>query len=321
MINLPSERIELSYTKKIVNYKYAAIKAIKRDKYLILMSIPGLLITFLFKYLPIYGLLMVFTRYNPAKGIWGSEWVGFYYFESIFKDPYIIRCVKNTLLLGIYSLVWSFPAPIVLALLLNEVKTIWFKKMVQTLTYLPHFISAVIFIGFLRQILSPSTGLINFLLSQMGIDKINFFGRQEWFRTLYIGSGILQGVGFGAIIYLAALSNIDVSIYEAAIIDGANRWQRIIYINIPGIMPTVSILLIFALAGILGNDSLKILLMYSPQTYETADVLGTYIYRMGIENNNFSFGAALGLMLSIVSFILIVVSNYASKKISETSLW
>lgn len=292
-----------------------------RDKYLILMSIFPAIIIIVFSYFPIYGLVMAFERYSPAKGYWESEWVGLYYFKQFFQDPYCWRIIKNTVLLGFYSLLWGFPAPIILALLLNEVKSSKYKRTVQTITYLPHFISAVIVVGIMKEMLSPVDGIIGKFMSQFGMQTINFFSEPDWFRTMYIGSNMWQSIGFSAIIYLAALAGIDTEQYEAAVIDGANRWHKIWYITIPGIMPTIIILLIMSMGGIFSNDFQKILLMYSPATYSTADVISTYTYRYGIENANYSYASAVGLMLSIISIVFVTGANFISKKTTESALW
>jgi len=288
------------------------------------MSLPGLIMLVMFSYIPMYGIIIAFKRYNPGVGIMGSQWVGFYYFESFLNDIYAWRAFRNTFLLGLYGLFWGFPLPIILALLLNEVRVSWFKRSIQTITYLPYFISVVIIVGLMKELLSPVTGIINNELVRIGIlDKpINFFAEAKWFRTLYIGSDIWAGTGFGAIIYLAALSGINPELYEAAIIDGATRWQRIWYISIPGILPTATILFILSVGGIVGAGSVqKVLLMYSSQTYETADVISTYVYRMGIENINYSYATAVGLLMSVIGFVFTLVTNYISRTLSDTSLW
>lgn len=293
----------------------------ERDKYLILLSIPGIIITILFKYLPMYGVIIAFKDYNAGLGIMKSPWAGFYHFETFFMDIYAWRIFRNTLLLGFYSLLFGFPAPIILALILNEVKTKWFKRTIQTITYLPYFVSVVIVVGLMKDLMSPVDGIINSIIQSFGVKPINFFAEEGLFRTIYIGSGIWQGVGFGTIIYLAALAGVNPELYKAAIVNEANRWQRLKAVTIPSILPTLSILLILNVGGILGNDFQKILLMYSPVTYETADVISTYVYRAGIENANYSFASAVGLMISVVSLIFVISANYISKKLSETSLW
>lgn len=290
------------------------------QKALVSMVIPGVVLVFIFSYIPMYGILMSFQKYNPAVGIIGSEWVGLKYFKMFFENPFAWRLIKNTLLLGLYYLFWSFPFPIILALLLDQLPSQKFKKLVQTVSYFPYFISMVVVVGLLQEFFSVD-GVINEIRVALGAAEIPFLTRPAYFRSLYIGSGIWQGIGWGSIIYLAALSNVDPQLYEAALIDGANRWQRVRYISWPTIVPTTTIMLIFAVSGILGNDFQKILLMYNESTYEVADVINTYVYREGIAGGRFEYTTAIGLMMNIVSFILLFVTNKISRTVSENSLW
>ena len=293
-----------------------------RNFYLTLLTIPGIIIIILFSYLPMYGVLIAFKKYNPGLGIIGSPWAGLYYFKSFFNDIFAWRIFRNSLLFGSYSLIFTFPAPIILALLLNEVKAIWFKRTIQTITYLPYFVAVMIIVGIMKEMFSPVNGVINILLKDaFGVNPINFFAISSWFRPLYIGSALWQNVGFNAILYLAALSGINPEIYESAIIDGAGRLQKIWYVTIPGILPTAVILFILSVGGIMGNDYTKILLMYSPATYETADVISTYVYRIGIENANYSYASAVGLLVSIISVFSVLITNYISRKVTDNSLW
>ncbi|MBP3962837.1 sugar ABC transporter permease [Paenibacillus sp. DLE-14] len=291
-----------------------------QQKYLYLMVLPGFLIVLVFAYFPMYGVLVAFKDYNVAKGIWGSEWVGLKYFKQFLDNPMALRTIKNTLILGAYGLVFGFPAPIILALLLNEIRHTALKKFVQTVSYFPHFISTVIIVGMLKEFASLD-GLFNQITGLFGLEPINFMTESKYFRTLFIGSGIWQGIGWGTILYLAALSNADPTLYDVASIDGANRWQKIRNISIPAIMPTIIILFILSVGGILGTDFMKVLLMYNPSTYEKADVIDTYVYRLGIEGGRFEYAAAVGLMLSAVSFLFVLITNRLSRKYSETSLW
>jgi putative aldouronate transport system permease protein len=301
--------------------KKPLLKYMKDNFSLYTMVIPGIIMFIVFSYVPMYGIVMAFQDFKPAKGFFHSEWVGLEHFQYLFKDPYFTRIFSNTLLLGLYSLIFSFPAPIILALLINEIKNKKFKSVTQTISYLPHFLSVVIVIGLLRDLLSVNDGVINYIIEMMGAEKIDFFSKSKWFRTLYIGSGIWQGIGYSSIIYLAAISGINPELYESAVIDGASRIQQIIFITIPSIAPTIVILFIFAVGGVLGNDYQKILLMYSPLTYETADVIGTYVYRSGIEGTGQSYASAVGLLMSIISLVLISGTNWISRKLGETSLW
>jgi putative aldouronate transport system permease protein len=285
------------------------------------MVLPGLAALFLFSYLPMWGLLMAFMDYNPAANFFQNKWVGLKYFISFINDPYFFRIMRNTFLLGIYSIIFGFPAPIFLALLFNEIQNKYFKKIAQTISYLPHFISTVIIVGIMIEFSSLSQGKLNDIVQLFGGARVNFFDKPQWFRTFYIASGVWQSVGFGTILYLAAIAGINIELYEAAIIDGANRMRQAWHITIPGIRNTITILFIFSTGGILGSDFIKILLMYNPLTYETADVISTYVYRAGIEGGRFSYATAVGLFVSLISFVFLVTANRISKKIGEISLF
>ncbi|WP_213581886.1 sugar ABC transporter permease [Paenibacillus sp. J2TS4] len=300
--------------------RHNMVRNMIKQKYLYLMILPGFIIVLVFSYFPMYGVLIAFQDYNVAKGIWGSEWVGFKYFAEFFSNPLAVRTIKNTLLLGIYGLLWSFPAPIILALLLNELKHLKFKKFVQTVSYFPHFISTVIIVGMIKEFASLD-GLFNKITGFFGMEAVQFMSEPAFFRTLFIGSGIWQGIGWGTILYLAALSGADPTLYDVASIDGANRWQKMKHISWPALIPTTVILFILSVGGILGTDFMKVMLMYNPGTYETADVIGTYVYRVGLEGGRFEYAAAVGLMLSVVSFLFVYATNRFSRKFSETSLW
>ncbi|RXZ80458.1 sugar ABC transporter permease [Paenibacillaceae bacterium] len=284
------------------------------------MVLPGFLTILVFAYFPMYGILIAFKNYNAVKGVWGSTWVGLKYFEAFFRDPMGLRLLRNTFLLGVYSLFWTFPAPIILALLLNELKSKRFKKLVQTVSYFPHFISVVIVAGMIKVYLSRD-GLINDIYSFFGGTAISFLLEPEWFRSIFISSSIWQGVGFGAIIYLAAMSGIDPTLYDVAEVDGAGRWKKVVHITWPSIKPTTIILLIFAMGGVLGTDFQKVILLYNPQTYEVADVIGSYVYRQGIEGAQYAYTTAIGLFMSVISFAILYITNWLSRKVSETSLF
>lgn len=299
--------------------KDCLVKMIKKEGALYVMIIPAVVLIFLFNYIPMYGVLMAFQNHIPAKGISGSEWVGLKHFISFFRDPFCGRIFKNTILLGAYSLLWGFPAPILLALLLNELRESKFKRFVQTVSYMPFFISTVIIIGLMNEIFSLS-GILNQLITSLGGTAVSFMERPEWFRTMYIGSGIWSSVGYSSIIYLAAISGINPELYESAVLDGANRLQQARYITIPSIMPTVSIMFIMNAGSILSNDLQKILLMYSPATYETADVINTYVYRKGLLGGQYSYSAAVGLFMSLISFIMLWITNTIARKMGSESL-
>ena len=296
-------------------------KRMAKQKILICMVLPAFLVVLIFNYLPMYGVLMAFQDYKIALGIAHSPWVGLKHFEAFLSNPLASRTIINTVLLGVYSFLWSFPAPIILAVLINEIPSRHFKKIVQTISYLPYFLSTVIVVGMFKDFAAIDGGFFNEILGFFGIGPINFFSESGWFRTLFISSGIWQGIGWGTIIYLAALAGVDVELYEAATIDGANRFQRIAHITLPCIMPTVVILMIMNIGGILGNDYQKVMLMYSPKIYDVADVIGTYTFREGIENAKYSYTTAVGLFQSVLSFLLLFLANTISRKLSDVSLW
>lgn len=295
---------------------------LKRNWALYTMVLPGVVLLLVFNYIPMYGIVMAFQRFKPALGFFRSSWAEpwYRYFLQLIRDPYFSRVFSNTFILGVYTLVWTFPAPILLALLFNELRSNRFKRIMQTISYMPNFLSTVIVVG-LMKILFATDGPVASLATQLGLSWTNPFMLPSAFRSMYIGSAIWTGVGYNSIIYLAAIAGINNELYEAAIIDGATRIQQIVHITIPSIMPTIVILLIFAISGIVGNDSTKILLMYSSATYETADVIGTYTYRVGIEGNSQSYATAAGLFTTVISFTLLTLTNLLARKVSETSLW
>lgn len=284
------------------------------------MTIPGLLIVLVFNYFPMYGVTIAFREFSVRAGILRSPWAGLKWFEMFFSNPLAGRLFRNTFLLGLYSLLWGFPAPIILSLLFNELRGKKFRKYAQTISYFPHFISVVVVAGMLKEFASR-TGLFNQIRSLFDLEPISFFLEPQYFRTLFITSGIWQTIGFSSIIYLAALSGVDPSLLDAAAIDGANRFQRIRYINWPTIAPTTTILLIFAISNILAHDFTKVMLLYSPRIYSVADVIGTYTYREGIQNTNYEYASAIGLFMSVIGFVLIIITNWVSRRVSETSLW
>ena len=297
------------------------INAIKREKYLWLLVLPGILWYIVFAYVPMFGLIIAFQDFSPFRGIADSPWAGFMWFEQFFGSQFFWRLLRNTLLLNLYNVIFSFPIPITLALLLNEIRHSWYKKIAQTISYLPHFVSTVVIVGMMANFLSPVGGIINLIIESLGGKEMNFMIKPEWFRPLYIISGIWQEAGWGSIIYLAALSGIDTQLYEAAIVDGANKWKQLWHISIPGILPTIIIMLIMNLGHILSIGYEKIILMYNPATYETADVINTYVYRRGIVSGEYSFGTAVGLFQSVINFLFVIAANRISRNVTEISLW
>ncbi len=291
-----------------------------KNKGIYIMAIPVLIYYILFHLWPMYGAIIAFKDFVPSEGILGSQWVGFEHFKNFFGNFYFWRLIKNTFLISLYQLIFGFPAPIILALLLNEVKTRWFKGTVQTVTYLPHFISLVVVVGMIKDF-TNSNGIINDIIVMMGGSRESLFQSPRMFRTLYVVSGIWQEIGWGTIVYLSALAGIDTAQYEAAKIDGAGRFNQLLHVTLPGIMPTIIILLILQLGKLLNVGFEKIILMYNPATYETADVISSYVYRMGLQRFDWSFSTAVGLFNSCVNFVMLVVSNRISSKVSDSSLW
>jgi putative aldouronate transport system permease protein len=290
-----------------------------RDLYLLIF--PVVVYFVVFHYIPMYGVQIAFKDFIVTKGITGSPWVGFAHFERFFNSYYFWRLIKNTLGLGLYELLVGFPIPILLALMLNEVKNKFFKRFVQTVTYAPHFLSTVVLVGMLFIFLSPRTGLVNRLIELFGGEPIAFMVSPEWFKTLYVFSGVWQQMGWSSIIYFAALSAIDPQLHEAATVDGAGRLRRIWHINLPCIMPTIVILLILNTGSILSIGFEKVYLMQNAMNMESSDVISTYVYRSGILGAQYSFSAAVGLFNSVVNAIMLVVVNYMARRVGETSLW
>lgn len=308
--------------KKVSRHQFC--RRFRADKYLHLMVLPAVIYFIIFCYVPMYGVIIAFKDFSYVKGILGSPWAanhGMEYFISFFNSMYFPRLLKNTLLLSFEYLLFSFPIPIVFALLLNEVTHTKFKKIVQTLSYFPYFVSIVVTVGIMTLLLNPTTGIVNKLIVANGGEAISFMNTSSWFRPLYIISGIWQNFGWSAIIYIAALSGVNSELYEAAAIDGAGYFKRAIYISIPCIAPTIIILFIMACGGLMSVATDKILLMYTPGIYDVADVFDTYVYRRSILGGEFSFGTAVGLFSNIVNFILLFSVNKISKKMSEVSLW
>lgn len=274
----------------------------------------------IFKYAPMIGNIIAFRKYRGGPNILGSEWVGFQYFEMFMKDPTFWRAFFNDLELSVAYLVVKFPLTLIFALLLNELRKIWWKRTVQTISYLPHFISMVIVAGMVKEMVSLN-GPINAFLEWLGYDKISFIAQPEWFPTIYVASGVWQSLGWGTILYLAAMTGINTELYESAKMDGASRFRLAWHVTIPGILPTIMVLLILDIGNILGSNFEKILLLYNPLTYETADVISTYVYRMGITGGNFSYATAVGLFEGVIGLILVTIANEISKRTTKSSLW
>ena len=306
--------------KNVGSFGFRVKKDWKRNKAIYFLAILGIAYYIIFFYLPMGGILMAFEKFKPNKGIFGSEWVGLKYFIDFFKGAYAWRIIRNTLVLNVLNLLIGFPTPIIFALLLNELSNRVFKRTVQTISYLPYFISLVVICGIVLDFLSLD-GLINSLLGKFGVESISFMLLPQYFRGVYIVSDIWQGMGYGAIIYLASLSSVDVQLYDAAVIDGCNRFQRVIHITIPGIMPTIIIMLILRIGSMMTVGFEKIILLYNPSIYETSDVISSFVYRYGLLQGNYGYSTAVGLFNSIVNFLLLAGTNALCKKYTETSLW
>ncbi|MBB3112846.1 putative aldouronate transport system permease protein [Paenibacillus phyllosphaerae] len=295
-------------------------KDLIRNKWLYIMMLPVLAYYVMFHYVPMYGAIIAFKQFVPAKGILGSEWVGFKHFREFFDSIYFFRVIKNTILLSFFNLLFGFPAPIMLALLLNELKSSWFRRVTQTITYMPHFITLVVVAGIIRYF-TLSDGLINDVIAFFGGERVAFLQQPESFRAIYVISEIWQQVGWGTIIYLAAISGIDQQQYEAAKMDGATKFRQIWHITLPGIMPTVMIMLILSLGNLMNVGFEKIILLYSAGIYETADVISTFVYRKGILEFDYGYSTAVGLFNSVINFTILLLANYFSKRVSQNSLW
>jgi putative aldouronate transport system permease protein len=293
-----------------------------RDRYIYLLLLPGLIVFLIYRYLPMGGLLVAFKEFKFSQGIFGSEWVGFKYFDFIFfKHPDFYKILRNTLLINFYKLIFAFPIPIILALMLNELRSLNLKKFLQTSIYLPHFVSWVIFGGIIIHFLSPSHGVVNQIIALLGGQRIYFLGEPSMFRGIVVFTEILKESGWGAIIYLAALSGVDQQLYDAATIDGANRWQKTWSITIPSIASTIVFILLLSIGRLMRVGFEQIYVLYNPAVYSTGDVISTYVYRVGIGSFRISLTTAIGMFQSLVGFGLIVMANWASRKFLDRSIW
>lgn len=292
----------------------------KEHKVYYWLAVPIIAYYIIFHYLPMFGVVIAFQNYRPAKGLLGSSWVGLKYFKAFFDSIYAGRLIKNTLMINLLLLIFSFPAPIILALLLNEVKAKHFKKTVQTISYMPHFISMVVICGLLVDFCS-STGIITSITTLFGAQRDNLLNRPELFRTIYVSSDIWQSIGWGSIIYLATLSSTDPSLYEAAAIDGAGRFQQVIHVTLPTLVPLIMLQLIMRMGQMMNVGYEKIILLSNGLTYDTADVISSYVYRRGLQTGDFSFGVAVSLFNSACNIVLLVLANTLSGKLTHESMW
>lgn len=299
----------------------AANRSFRRHWQLYLLVIPPVLYFIIFKYLPMANAVLAFKNYNVVKGIWGSPWVGTQYFEMFFRNPAFVTLIKNTLYISFYQLIVGFPIPILLALALNEVKSARFKKTVQMVTYAPYFISTVVMVSIIMLFLSPRLGIVNTITGALGFEAINYLGEPGMFRTVYVLSDVWQTMGYSAVIYLAALAGVDPSLYEAAKVDGANRFQKILNVDLPGILPAAVIILILSVGSIMALGFEKMYLLQNPLNLSTSEIISTYVYKIGLLNANYSFATAVGLFNSLINLVLLLVVNAIAKRASNTSLW
>ncbi|WP_113673353.1 ABC transporter permease [Vallitalea guaymasensis] len=303
------------------NNKKKFVKQFKKDYPLWLFVLPGIIITFIFSYIPLYGVQIAFRNFNPKLGFFGSPWVGLQHFTRFFDSPYFFTTIKNTFVLSLYSLIAGFPIPIILALILNSFRHKKYRKVIQTVTYAPNFISTVVMCGMLLLFLSPSVGIINNVIEFFGGNSINFMAEKSYWRHIYVWSGVWQGMGWSSVIYFAALSSVSPELHEAAIVDGATKFQIVRYIDFPSIIPTATILLILSCGSILSVGFEKVFLLQNDLNLSVSQVISTYVYKVGLIDNNISYSSAIGLFNSAINAVLLIVVNKISKKLSGISLW
>lgn len=295
-------------------------KFLSHWQFYLIIALP-LIYIIIFNYVPMYGVLMAFQRFSPSKGIWGSTWVGLQNFVQFFSSPSSVRTIWNTLVIGVYQLVAGFPIPIILAVALNEVGNRFFKKTVQMVTYAPYFISTVVLVGMMFQVMDLRNGIVNHFITALGGEAINFMGEADMFRHIYVWSGVWQSAGYNSIIYIAALAGVSKELQEAAIIDGASRLKRIWHVDLPAIAPQIIILLIFNVGSVMGVGYEKVYLMQNSLNTSKSEVISTFVYKVGLVNADYGFSTAVGLFNSLISIILLTSTNFIAKKLSDTSLW
>lgn len=293
----------------------------RREWQIYVMLAPTIVWFIVFLYKPMYGLQIAFKDYSIFRGVANSPWIGLEHFEFLFSNDQFLRAVGNTIKISALNLIFGFPAPIILALLFNEILNAAFKRTAQTIVYLPHFISSVIIAGIVITAFSPTVGIVNTIIGWLGFEPIYFLTKPEWFRPIFVGTGIWQEAGFGSIVFLAAIAGVNPSLYESAVVDGASRWQMMWKITLPSILPTIIIMLIIRIGNIMEVSFELIILLYQPATYATADVVNTFVYRQGLQSGQYDFAAAAGLFNAVVAFVLVMAANTLARRYSRTSLW
>jgi putative aldouronate transport system permease protein len=293
----------------------------KREWQIYAMLLPTIIWFIVFLYKPMYGLQIAFKDYSIFRGVAASPWIGWAHFETLFSNDQFLRAISNTIKISALNLLFGFPAPIILALMFNEVINATYKRTAQTIVYLPHFISSVIIAGIVITAFSPTAGIVNTVIGWFGLDPVYFLTQPQWFRPIFVGTGIWQEAGFGSIVFLAAIAGVNPSLYESAVVDGASRWQMMWKITIPSILPTILIMLIIRIGNVMEVSFELVILLYQPATYETADVVNTWVYRQGLQSGQYDLAAAAGLFNAVVAFVLVMAANTLSRRFSRTSLW
>lgn len=315
---MKTKAVKNSDTQSIINRK---ILDYKRNWSVFILLVPGIIYYIVFCYVPLYGVTIAFKDYSLTKGVIGSSWAGLKYFKMAFGSNDFWNAFANTFIISFLKLIFSFPAPILLALLLNEVTNMPFKKVVQTISYMPHFLSWVVLSGVIISFLSPSGGPVNLILRQLGHEPIFFVADNKWFRPLLVVSSIWKEIGWSSIVYLAALNSVDVALYDAAKIDGAGKFKQILHVTLPSIRSAITVMFIFAVGAIVNDDFDQIYNLYNPAVYKTGEVISTYIYKIGMEGMQYSLATAIGLFKNIIALVLLVGTNYLCKAFDEYALW
>lgn len=318
MGNTPSKKLQAPF---ITSKRSSAWVDIKKDWDLYLMLVPGLIYLLIFQYTPMYGVVIAFQDFNIFQGISGSPWVGLSNFHKLFNSPEFLNVLKNTLIISGYKIGFLFPLPIIVAIMLNEIRNMVFKRTVQTIIYLPHFISWVIVSGLFFNLLTVNGGIVNAVIAKLGGEPIAFFVNPKYFRSLLVVTAGWKEVGWSTIIYLAAITGIDPQLYEAATIDGAGKFKQVLHVTIPGMAPTIVLMFILRIGSLLEAGTEQILVMYNSVVYPVADVIGTYVYRVGLGMSDYSFTTAVGLFNSVIAFTLVVSGNYICRKLLGRSIW